>query len=253
MTTQLAVIILAAGKGTRMNNTEKAKVMFEILGIPMIGRVVEMALKLNPQKVIVVVGYQREMVEEYLSQFNHQLETVIQDPQLGTGQATSLTETELINFNGNILVLAGDVPLLLSSSILQLINYHEQNKSAATILTANLDNPFGYGRIIRDQNGNVNSIVEEKDGTEEEKKINEINSGIYIFQKDKLFDALKKIKPHNSQKELYLTDVIAIFKNQNLQVSAIQVKDSMEILGINTVDQLIYVEKLLIEKNEKSS
>lgn len=253
MKNPLAVIIMAAGKGTRMNTPEKAKVMFEVLGIPMIGRVVEMALKLNPKKIVVVVGYQKEMVVEYLNKYNGKIKTVVQEPQLGTGQAVKLAENELRDFEGNVLVLSGDVPLLSWHTLNHLIEFHEQENSLATILTTILNEPLGYGRIVRGEDGSVKEIVEEKDASDEIKKIKEINSGIYIFNSEILFNALEKVTPHNAQNEYYLTDVISVLKKEEHRVSAKPTSDNYEVLGINTVSQLIEVEKILIERIEKTS
>ncbi|MDA0986928.1 MAG: sugar phosphate nucleotidyltransferase [Bacteroidetes bacterium] len=250
MKTKLAIIILAGGKGTRMNNPNKSKVMFEVFGVPMIGRVVKVATTLNPEIILTVVGYQKEMVIKYLKKYNSYVKTIVQEPQLGTGHAVKITEVALKNFDGNVLVLSGDVPLLTKETILKLIDHHKKQKTTATVLTAILRDPTNYGRIIRTNDGNVLKIVEDRDASIKEKKIKEINSGIYIFKKDLLFRALSKIKPHNAQKEYYLTDVLTTLKEQKMKVSAISTNDYLEVLGINNAEQLLKVEEILINKNK---
>jgi len=204
----LAVVIMAAGKGTRMKDPSKAKVMFEVLGKPMIHYVVDLAMKLNVSRVIAIVGYQRDAVIQYLQKSHPNVEIAVQAEQLGTGHAIMQTESLLKNFIGDVVVLSGDVPLLTSESMQKLIKYHYQTAAGATILTADFIDPAGYGRIIRNIDESVKKIVEHKDATEDERRVKEINSGIYIFHGPKLFDSLKHITPQNVQNEYYLTDVL---------------------------------------------
>jgi UDP-N-acetylglucosamine pyrophosphorylase len=234
----LAVIIMAAGKGTRMKDPSKAKVMYEVLNKPMIYYVVDLAYNLKADRVVVVVGYQSEVVKNYICKSHPNIEIVLQVEQLGTGHAIMQTETALKDFYGDVIVLSGDVPLLTVASMQQLIEHHFQTHAASTILTAYIDNPTGYGRIIRNVDDSVKKIIEHKDATEEERQVKEINSGIYIFDKQKLFDALQNIIPHNVQKEYYLTDVFEYFWKHHWKVSALKATYVDEIRGINTIEQL---------------
>jgi UDP-N-acetylglucosamine pyrophosphorylase len=240
----LAVVIMAAGKGTRMKDPSKVKVMYEILGKPMIHYVADLAYDLRAGRVIVIVGYQRESVIQYLGQTHPRIEIAVQAEQLGTGHAIMQAETALKEYDGNVIVLSGDVPLLTSESMQQLIDQQKDTHAVATILTAVMDDPAGYGRIIRNDDGSVKKIVEHKDATEDERLMKEINSGIYVFDKKKLFEALQHITPHNVQKEYYLTDVFEYFWNHQWRVSAMTAAYVDEIRGINTVDQLRETEEI---------
>jgi len=242
---KLCVAILAAGKGKRMLNPDKAKVMFELNGKPMLGYVVETAQQLSPQKIILIVGWQKDSVIEYVSSIRKEIIFVEQKEQLGTGHAIMQIEKALNNFDGNVLVLSGDVPLLSISTLQILLQTHIRTNAIATILAAQIENPFGYGRIIHNENESVQKIVEEKDANNEEKKVNEINSGIYLFNKEYLFDALKEITPNNSQQEYYLTDVFHYFWKHNLKVAAVRANNPKEILGVNNVDDLKQLELLM--------
>jgi UDP-N-acetylglucosamine pyrophosphorylase len=236
--TKLAVVIMAAGKGTRMKDPERAKVMFELDGKPMIHYVTDLAFALRAARVVAIVGYQREAVTAYIRRYHPDAETVVQAEQLGTGHAVMQAEGALKGFDGDVLVLSGDVPLLRKKTLESLIRHHRLTQAAATILTAEPEEPSGYGRIIRSGDGSVEKIVEHKDASQAELSVREINSGIYLFRKDVLFDALKHIKPHNVQNEYYLTDVFVILRRRNLVVSALKAHHPSEVQGINTVDQL---------------
>lgn len=234
----LAVVIMAAGKGTRMKNPDRAKVLFELNGKPMIHYVVDLAYEINAQRVIVIVGFQRETVTEYIRRSHPDVETVAQAVQKGTGHAVLQTEKKLENFSGDILVLSGDVPLLRRSTIEELISHHRSTDAVATILTAELDNPAGYGRVVRNSDGSVQRIVEHRDADPAERAIREINSGIYLFDRKKLFDGLNHINPHNVQNEYYLTDVFEYFWKHDWVVSALKAPHHDEIRGVNTIEQL---------------
>ena len=244
----LAVVIMAAGKGTRMKDPSKAKVMYEILGKPMVHYVVDLAYNLKADNVIVIVGYKREAVIDYISKSYPKIEIAVQAEQLGTGHAVMQTETALKDFSGDVIVLSGDVPLLTAKSMQQLIDHHFKTQASATILTAQIDDPTGYGRIIRNDDGSVKKIVEHKDAAEVERQVKEINSGIYIFDKQKLFTGLQQITPHNVQKEYYLTDVFEYFWKNRWRVSALKAADVDEIRGINTLEQLKEAETIQLAR-----
>ena len=244
----LAVVIMAAGKGTRMKDPSKAKVMYEILGKPMVHYVVDLAYNLKADNVIVIVGYKREAVIDYISKSYPKIEIAVQAEQLGTGHAVMQTETALKGFSGDVIVLSGDVPLLTAKSMQQLIDHHFKTQASATILTAQIDDPTGYGRIIRNDDGSVKKIVEHKDAAEVERQVKEINSGIYIFDKQKLFTGLQQITPHNVQKEYYLTDVFEYFWKNRWRVSALKAADVDEIRGINTLEQLKEAETIQLAR-----
>ena len=247
-THQLASVIMAAGKGTRMKDPSKAKVMYEVLGKPMIHYVLDVAYALNSNRVIVIEGYQRDAVTKYVKQSHPKTELVVQAEQLGTGHAMMQTREALKNYDGDVVVLSGDVPLLTVQSMQRLIDYHRQTQAVATILTAEYSNPTGYGRILRNADGSVKKIVEHKDATEEEQQVKEINSGIYVFDREKLFDGLNNINSNNVQKEYYLTDVFEHFWNHRWKVAALKAEYPEEIQGVNTLEQLADVEAVLLQR-----
>ncbi len=241
----LAVIILAAGKGTRMNNPDMAKVMFPINGKPMLEYVLERAARVGSSRTVVVVGWQKESVISYFQKKSGNLVFVEQTPQLGTGHAVMQAENALDGFAGDVLVLSGDVPLLSSKTISSLVEHHRTTNACATVLTSMIDNPTGYGRILRNPEGLVLAIVEHKDAAAEELKVREVNSGIYVFDKDLLFEALNHITPENAQKEYYLTDVFGYFWKGKKKVAALASPDWRETSGINTIQQLEEARELM--------
>ena len=234
----LCVVILAAGKGTRMNNPDMAKVMYEIHGKPMIEYVVRLVAAAQAQRTLLVVGWQKQSVIDYIATEHPEVEFVEQVEQLGTGHAVQHTATLLAGFSGDVIILSGDVPLLAEKTVRALVGYHRMNDAAATILTAEIKDPTGYGRIVRRNDGSVEKIVEQKDASKKELAIKEINSGIYVFKKEKLFDALAQIKPNNAQGEYYLTDAFEYFGKNGLPVAAVKVLDAVEVMGINDLAQL---------------
>jgi UDP-N-acetylglucosamine pyrophosphorylase len=247
----LAAVIMAAGKGTRMKDSSKAKVMYEVLGKPMVHYVVDLAKMLKSSRVIVIVGYQRDTVIQYLQNSHPNVEIAVQAEQLGTGHAIMQAEAALKDFTGDVVVLSGDVPLLTAESMRGLINHHHQTDAVATILTADFADPTGYGRIIRNSTSSVKKIVEHKDATEEERLVKEINSGIYVFNGQRLFDGLTHITPQNVQNEYYLTDVFEYFWQQRWKVSALKTSHVEEIMGVNTVNQLDEAIQILLKRTGK--
>ena len=227
------ISILAAGKGKRMNS-DLPKVLHKIGNKTLIEHVIATANKLNSDKTIVIIGYKKEIIKKQLSHLN--IEYAIQNQQLGTGHAIKQCKKNIKNLNGNILILSGDVPMITENTLMSLIQTHKKNNSIATLISATIKNPSGYGRIKRDENNNFISIIEHKDANESELLIKEINAGIYIFDIKTLFDKLSEITNNNNQKEYYLGDVLQyIDKNK---ISIYNTPNFNEILGINNKEQL---------------
>jgi bifunctional UDP-N-acetylglucosamine pyrophosphorylase/glucosamine-1-phosphate N-acetyltransferase len=233
-----AAIIMAAGKGTRMKDPSKAKVMYELLGHPMLHYVLQLTEELGFDRVVVVVGYQKDVVLDYVKKAHPATDCVVQEQQLGTGHAVMQAEQALLDFDGYVIVLSGDVPLLTTDSVQALTEHHIATGAKATILTADVADPTGYGRIIRGITGDVARIVEHRDANDEELSVHEINSGIYVFEKACLFEALKHIRADNVQHEYYLTDVFQYFNTRQWKVAGLRIQHIDEIQGINTFAQL---------------
>ena len=234
MNNQLHIGILAAGKGSRMES-DLPKVLHKLNGKSLIDYVLETASKLIPESITLVVGFQKDLVKNHIQDDN--INYVSQDQQLGTGHAALQMEHQLANQIGHLLILYGDVPNIKSSSLSPIIDEHIKEDRNATVITATLDDPTGYGRIIRDENGDLLRIVEEKDCTADEKKIKEWNPGIYIFKIPQLFSELKRIESNNASNEYYLTDVIELIK-ENFPVQTEKISNPAEVIGINTINQL---------------
>lgn len=242
----LAVVILAAGKGTRMNNPDIAKVMYTIGDRPMVGYVVDLARSVGAARVLLVVGWQKDSVVEYFSAAGGDITFVVQEEQRGTGHAVGQAREALADFDGDVLVLSGDVPLLTEKTLRALLGYHRTADARATILTAEVTDATGYGRIVRDEEDDVLRIVEEKDATSREKKIREINSGIYVFDKEKLFRGLEKLTTENAQGEYYLTDIFRSFRSNRWKIAAVKCIDPVEVAGINDPSQLESARRLMM-------
>ena len=238
----LATVILAAGKGTRMKS-DLPKVLHKVLGETMVARVVARAKEAGSSRIVVVIGHKKELVEKELTGKN--VDFAVQAQQLGTGHAVMITEPELKDFSGDILILAGDVPLLTSETLIKLIRTHHEEEADATVLSAIFDDPHGYGRIIRTPDGDYSHSVEEKDANDEIRKIKEINSGIYLFKSELLFHYLRFIGTDNIQGEYYLTDVLPLMRKDNKKIALQVADDPDEIQGVNTVDQLGEAEEKL--------
>ena len=236
MNKELRVVVLAAGKGTRMNS-DLPKVLHKLQSKPLIDYVIDESERLNPKQIILVVGFKKELVIKHTeSRINLKYATQIE--QLGTGHAVLQTNELLKNRKGHILILYGDVPNIKASTLQPIVNDHISNNRDLTLITAEIDDPTGYGRIIRDKNGNLLKIVEEKDCSDDEKKIKEWNPGIYIFKIPEVFKILNNIKTNNASKEYYLTDAIGLAQQSNMQIKAIKIENSDEVIGVNTADQL---------------
>ena len=223
------VVVLAAGKGTRMKS-KLYKVLHKVCGKTMVEHVVDAARGVNPAKIVTVVGTGAGEVEKVLE---GKSDFAFQEKQLGTGDAVMTAKEELGDKDGATLVVTGDTPLFTTETFDELFKYHAEKGNAATVLTAEAPNPFGYGRIIRDDQGNVLRIVEQKDGKPEELKVKEINTGVFCFDNKKLFEALKHVDNNNAQGEYYLTDVLEILRNSGERVGAYKMPDFSESLGVN--------------------
>ncbi len=241
-----STLIMAAGKGTRMKS-DLAKVLHKINDRPMVHYVIDIAKEIDSKKIVLIIGHQKEQVMSECKDYN--IEYAIQEEQLGTGHAVKMAEDFFKDYSGDVLILSGDVPLLTSKTLSKLIKAHIQSNAIATLLTAELDNPTGYGRIIRNADGLVERIVEHKDATDEERKINEINVGIYIFKSKQLFESLKLINNDNVQGEYYLPDVVKLYVDTKEKVVA-QIADNFEeTKGINDINQLKEAETILIARS----
>lgn len=241
MKENIMAIVMAAGKGTRMKS-KKSKLVQKIYGKEIVKRAVENAENAGVSDIVAVVGYQKE---EVMAVLGDTVKYAYQDDMLGTGHAVLQAKEYLQGKKGRVLVLNGDVPLLRPETLNKLLEKSIENKEYATLLTAIYDNPYGYGRIIRDEGGNVSAIVEEKDTTDDQKEIKEINAGIYCFDIEELLAALEELKPNNAQGEYYITDVIGIMNKKGLKTGAVVVEDNTEILGVNDRIQLEMLTKVL--------
>ena len=234
MKNDIAVIILAAGKSTRMKS-KMPKVLHNLCGRPMLGYVLDLAASLKPKQVVAVLGYKQELARKVIPKG---IKIAIQRKLIGTADAVKVGLSALKGFRGTILILYGDNPLLKKDTLKKLLDYHIKNNVDATLLTAQLNKPSGYGRIIRDKYFSICGIVEEKDADEVQKDIKEINTGIIAFKNRSLADNLKYIRAANRKKEYYLTDIIGILAGKDYLVDAVKAEDAGQALGINTRAEL---------------
>ncbi len=237
----IAIVLLAAGKGTRMKSAHP-KVLHNLCGKPMVSYIAEAVSALRPKRFIVVVGPNAK--ESVAGELPDKVEVVVQKKPLGTGHAMKTAEPALTGFSGTVLVLCGDTPLITGKTLRELVKTHAKRQATATVLTAKADDPRGYGRIVRGEGG-IKRIVEDRDASPTEVCIREVNTGTYCFDSAKLFAALKEIRPHNSQQEYYLTDVIGIFFERFDKVMPFLVENQTETLGINSRVQLADAEMIM--------
>ena len=241
-------IILAAGKGTRMKS-DMPKVLHTIFDKTLVGYVIDAVNNTGlADENFVIVGHQAERVEEYINKNYDNAKCVLQSPQLGTGHAVSMALPYLKDFDGEVIILCGDTPLITSETIKEFVEYHRDNKSDLTVMSAIFENPTNYGRIIRNQDSSLNSIVEEKDATPEQKAVKEINAGIYCINWAKIKPAFNELTSNNAQGEYYLTDIIKWGNEKNLSVNAYTLKNNEEIFGINSKTHLAEATKMLNNK-----
>jgi bifunctional UDP-N-acetylglucosamine pyrophosphorylase / glucosamine-1-phosphate N-acetyltransferase len=231
----LAVVILAAGKGTRMKS-DLPKVLHPLLGKPILGYVLDTARSLRPQKNLLVVGHQAELLVEAFRTWP--VVFVKQSPQLGTGHALQVAQKEMKGFQGSVLVIYGDVPLVEKGILTKMLQVHDLEKAALTLISTDVADPKGYGRIIRDPQRRLLKIVEEKDASPKERQIREINTGLYCFDSGFLFSSLSKLTRKNRQKEYYLTDLVQLAREKGLTVASYLHSRSEEVLGINDRSEL---------------
>ena len=243
----LKSIIMAAGKGSRMMS-ELPKVIHLAHSKPMVVRIIDALNALDVEENILILGHKREKVLEVLG---NDISYVIQEEQLGTGHAVKQAEEKIKNYNGDILIINGDIPLIQKETLVNFYNEYKKENADGIVLTAIFDNPFSYGRIFK-ENDRVLKIVEEKEANEEQKKIKEVNAGVYIFKAQHLAYALGKINNNNEKGEYYLTDVIEILASENKKIISYSLEDSMEIQGVNSKVELALVSRVLRERKNKS-
>jgi bifunctional UDP-N-acetylglucosamine pyrophosphorylase / glucosamine-1-phosphate N-acetyltransferase len=245
----ISTIILAAGKGTRMKS-DLVKVLHPLLGLPMLSYSIELSLGgIKADKTIVVVGHQADRIQERFKDLK--IEFALQQEQLGTGHAVLQAVPFLHSFSGTVLILCGDVPLVKLETLRSFINTYRENESTLSVLTAVVEDPSGYGRILRNPEGWLERIVEEKDASAEEKTIREINTGIFCVKAPFLKEGLREIGRENAQREYYLTDLVEIAKKNGLRCSAHIVADPVEVRGINTRIDLAMANEVLRQEKLK--
>ncbi|MCP4581024.1 MAG: NTP transferase domain-containing protein [candidate division Zixibacteria bacterium] len=238
-------VILAAGKGKRMKS-DLPKVLHKLDGRYLVDHVIENVRKAGVENIVLVVGHKHELVKEKLA--DRGIKFVIQEPQLGTGHAVQIAMPAIEGFVGDLLVLCGDMPFITPATMTGLINKRRETGSAATALTVRLDDPGSYGRIVRDKDGFLKAIVEYKDADEKIRLIDEVNTAAYCFDFSKLVPVLKLLKAENAQAEYYLTDTIALFRTDNLKVSALISDNPNEGMGVNSQDELNLMESIIKEQ-----
>ena len=242
---ELCTVILAAGQGTRMRS-KLPKVAHPVAGLPMIAYVVEACRAVRAKRTLVIVGYQAERVREALA--GEAIEFILQQEHRGTGHALLQTEQALSGFDGDLLVLSGDTPLLTPTTLEVMVQAHRQARAHGTVLTAEVDQPHGYGRVVRDEAGDLLRIVEEPEATPREREIREINASVYCFAAASLFEVLRAIRPSAVKGELYLPDVVALLRERGHRVQAHRAADPEEVRGVNSRGELAEVHRLLWRK-----
>jgi bifunctional UDP-N-acetylglucosamine pyrophosphorylase/glucosamine-1-phosphate N-acetyltransferase len=244
----VTAIILAAGKGTRMKS-EKPKVLHELFFSPMIHHVLDVVSTLSVQNIIVVTGYHGQEVEAEIAGYG--VKFVRQEQQLGTGHAVLAAEEATIKNHGAVLVLCGDTPLIKAETLRDMLKFHCQNAAQITVMTTRMDDPTNYGRIISNDAGELQRIVEEKDASEKERKIQQVNAGIYCVERAFLFETLKKVGVDNLQGEIYFTDIVKIATDSGVTVKKFVCEDSSEIIGVNSRVELEKAAKILQKRRNR--
>lgn len=242
----LKALVLAAGKGTRMKS-ELPKVIHKVNGIPMVKKILNELDALQTEENILILGHKKEVVLEELGDVKY----VVQEEQLGTGHAIMQAKELLQDYDGDVMILCGDTPLLRHETLKRMYEAHKESGASTTILTSIYENPFGYGRIVKNGN-NVVAIVEEKEADEETKKIKEVNAGVYCCNSKELFEALGKVTNNNEKGEYYLTDIVSIQVNEGKTIGSFVLEDNEEILGVNSKVELAQASKVLRERKNTS-
>ncbi|MEE8484481.1 MAG: sugar phosphate nucleotidyltransferase [Nitrospinota bacterium] len=232
---ELAVVILAAGKGKRMKS-DRPKVLQLLEGKPLVKYVIDTANLCEPSRIVVIVGFGGDDVKKALSEEN--VSFAVQEEQLGTAHAVMRAEQKLESFEGDVMILSGDVPMVRAETLRNLMKLARETKSRMVFLSMEVEDPSGYGRVIRSQSGNVAKIVEERDALPEQKAVKEINGGIYLFDKKLLFELLPAIRSENEQKEYYLTDAVKMAIEKGEDVRALKLSDPLELRGVNRPEEL---------------
>ena len=245
---ELGVVVLAAGQGTRMKSN-LPKVLHPLGGRPLFLHVLRTAQRLNPNAVAIVIGHGAEAVRSAYA--GNDVAWILQEQQRGTGHAVLCAKEAFKGFKGEVIILSGDVPFIREQTLLMLVAHHRSRNAAVTLLTAFLDEPKGYGRILRDDHGNATGIVEEKDATPAQRGIREVNAGVYVVSASFAFAALSEVKNHNQQGEYYLPDIVVIGLAQRADIETVRVDDVREMLGVNTREELAFMEKDLRQSINK--
>jgi bifunctional UDP-N-acetylglucosamine pyrophosphorylase/glucosamine-1-phosphate N-acetyltransferase len=248
MSEDIKAIILAAGKGTRMKSETTPKVLHKIMGKTLLGYVLDNVKGITSSQYV-IVGHMAEDVEKFVDENYPKARTVIQSPQLGTGHAVSMVCPELIDYDGLVLILCGDTPLITEKTLKDFIKFHKSQNSDLTVMSTIFENPANYGRIVREKDDTLKCIVEEKDATPEQKAIKEVNAGIYCLDWKKLRASFSDLKSNNAQGEYYLTDIISWGKSRKLKVNAYVLENSDEIYGINSRQHLAMATKMMNIRN----
>lgn len=241
----IKAVILAAGKGTRMKS-DLPKVVHTIYGRCLVDYVIDAAIGAGAQEICLVVGYKQDVVRSSIS--HQEAEFTLQPEQLGTGHAVKCAR-EFLGETGTTMILFGDTPLITADTLRRLVQYHKEHQDAVTVLSALADDPDGYGRIIRDAQGNFVKSVEHKDASEQERESHEINSGMYLFDSKELKEALDLLKPNNAQGEYYLPDTLEIIKGRGLRVDAFMLDSAQDIMGVNDQKQLEEAARVIAQRN----
>lgn len=244
----IKAVILAAGKGTRMKSVTTPKVLHQIMGKTLLGYVLD-SVKNFASEEFVIVGHHAEEVEKFVKENYTNAKTTLQSPQLGTGHAVSMVCPMLKDYDGMVLILCGDTPLITEETLKSFVDFHKTNNSDITVMSTIFENPTGYGRIIREDDSSLKCIVEEKDANSEQKAVKEVNAGIYCLNWGKIKDAFSQLKSNNAQGEYYLTDIIAWGKEKNLSVNTYVLEDSDQIYGINSRLNLAKASKMMNKRN----
>ncbi len=244
MQPSIIAVVLAAGKGTRMKSNV-AKVLHQVFFRPMLHHVLDAVHNTGIEQCAVIVGHQREAVEQAMAPFG--VDTVVQEQQLGTGHAVLCAENACSS-KDEVLILCGDTPLIRPETLREMIETHHRKQANLTLMTTLLDSPFGYGRILHDDQGRIQAIVEEKDATDEQRQIKEINAGIYLANRSFLFAALRQVGTNNAQGEVYLTDIVALANQQNLRVHTFVHPHPIDVLGVNSRVELSQAQATLQQR-----